>query len=269
MNLARIYIEISHDSLRVMREDAGIELRLERTDTGRLTGPCVEKVTQALQNFLKQKKGFGRARAYCAIGAGGVSMRKLSMPAAGKDELERLLLLQIESEFPLAPDKLAWGYRVVDQPAANGGPARQEILVAAIKKDALTEYIDLFAKCGLSPLFTLAALARSGLCPEPKGSYAMLDLGRSRSEFLAFEQGVPGQVRILSFGEDATRDDGALDALARTIGSGWQGRKLHLTGEPGFRRDLMAQLERRLAPGSECTRSRCHREAGIRRRFRG
>jgi Tfp pilus assembly protein PilN len=254
MNPGTIYIEISHDSLRVVREDAGMELRLERADSGRLTTACAGQITPALQNFLKQKKGPGRARVYCAIGAGGVSMRRLSLPAAGKDELDRLLLLQIESEFPLPPDKLAWGYRPIGEQAVNGGPKRQEVLVAAIKKEALTEYVDLFAKCGLSPLFTPAALARSALSPQPSGTFALLDLGRSRSEFVTFEQGVPGQVRMLALGEDATRDDASLDVMARAIKSNWPGGNLYLTGEPGFRRDLTAQLERRLTPGTGCAR---------------
>ncbi len=72
-------------------------------------------------------------RAFCAIGARGVSLRRWTLPAASKEELQRLLLLQIEREFPVAPDELAWGYRVV----RNGSGKPQEVIVAAVPSKQL------------------------------------------------------------------------------------------------------------------------------------
>ena len=92
-----------------------------------------------LRGFLGQKGRAAGRSAFCAIGARGVSMRRLSLPAASEDELQRVLRLQIESEFPLSPDELAWGSRPIGppKPPANGGPARQELLVVAVKKEVL------------------------------------------------------------------------------------------------------------------------------------
>jgi hypothetical protein len=253
MNSPVVYLEVNQDFLRALKDEATLELPLERAENGRLTGPCKERVASGLKAFLNRKSWQSRVRALCAISANGVSLRRLTLPMASGDELHRLLLMQIESEFPLPPNELAWGYRPLGKLPTAAGPARQEILVAAVKKEALEEYSDLLFKCGMNPVFTLAALARSALCPEPAGTYAILELGRHRSELMTFELGVPGQVRIFSWGEEATKDDASLDAMAKAIAAAWSGRKLFITGEPGYRRDLPAQLARRF-PGAECTR---------------
>ena len=249
-----VYLEINQDFLRALKGEAVLEVPLERAENGRLAGPCKERLASGLKAFLNQRSWQSRMRAVCAIGANGVSLRRLSLPMASGEELQRLLLMQIESEFPLPPNELAWGYRSVGPSPSTTGAARQEILVVAVKKEALEEYSDLLFKCGMNPVFTLAGLARSALCPDPAGTYAILELGRHRSELMTFEQGVPGQVRIFSWGEDATKDDASLDAMARSIAAVWSGRKLFITGEPGYRRDLPAQLARRLMPGAECAR---------------
>jgi hypothetical protein len=254
MNSPTVYLEINQDFLRALKGEATLELPLERAENGRITGPCKERLASGLKAFLNQKSWQSRLHAICAVGANGVSLRRLTLPVASGDELHRLLLMQIESEFPLPPNELAWGYRPIGKLPVTAGPARQEILVAAVKKEALEEYADLLFKCGMNPVFTLAAIARSALCPEPAGTYAILELGRHRSELMTFEQGIPGQVRIFSWGEEATKDDASLDTMAKTIAAAWAGRKLFISGEPGYRRDLAAQLSRRLMPATECVR---------------
>ena len=136
-------------------------------------------------------------------------MRRLALPASTKDELRRVLLLQIESEFPLPPDELAWGYHPLDGPSAIAGTAaKQDVLVAAVKKEIVEEYAELFGTCGLSPVFTIAALARSQMCPQSGAAYAVLDIGREQSEWASFDHGAPATVRVLPWGRET---------LARTV----------------------------------------------------
>src|SRR5439155_26316122 len=97
--------------LKVLDGEDGLELSLERLENGRLTPACRERLTSSLRLFLKRHKWRPRPRSVCAIGARGVSLRRLSLPASSKEELDRVLMLQIEREFPLSPDELAWGYR--------------------------------------------------------------------------------------------------------------------------------------------------------------
>jgi hypothetical protein len=205
---ADLLIDIGQDSLRAVLGRDTFALPLERGENGRLTGFCREQLALRLREFLGRKDRAPARAAFCALGARGVSMRRLNLPASSEEELQRVLRLQIESEFPLAPDQLAWGSRPAGPPApsANGGPARREWLVVAVKKEVLEDYAGLLEACGLIPFFTLAALARAELQPPPAGSCAMLDIGRAHSELMTFDGGVPASIRVLAWGgENITR----------------------------------------------------------------
>ena len=148
MNSASHFIEISQSSFRVVHGEVGLELPLERLPNGKLTPACKERLSTGLKAFLKRPAWQPRLRAWCAIGARGVLLRRLSLPRAAKSDLKQLLRMQIESEFPLAPDELAWGYlrlesEVGDQKSEVRPPPSalrpQDFLVAAVRKEVVAE----------------------------------------------------------------------------------------------------------------------------------
>lgn len=205
-NPPSLYIEIGPNSLHVMRENEGLELPVERQDNGLLTPACKAKLVESLRNFVRPPAWPPRPKAYCAIGARGVSMRRLTLPAASGEELRRLLLLQIESEFPLTPDELAWGCHPVDgnTPSGNGAGNSRDWIVVAVKKETIEDYALLLSECGLEPVFTLGALARRGYCQLPPEAYAIVDVAAQCSELISFAQGTPVSMRVLPWGaEDA------------------------------------------------------------------
>jgi hypothetical protein len=131
-------------------------------------------------------------------------LRRLTLPASNKDDLQRLLALQIEAEFPLPPNQLAWGYCQVNgqtQSDSRAQPsASQEFIVAAVKREVVEEYAALLVKAGLNPVFTLAALSRNALCDAPPQKHSMLNVERDHSELVLFENDVPTAIRILPWG---------------------------------------------------------------------
>lgn len=250
LNWSCYYVEIGQDSLKALRGEAGLELSLERQPDGRLTEACRERVSQRLQAFLKKRPWQPRVRVVCALGARGVSLRRLTLPASTPEELRRLLSLQIESEFPLPPDELAWGYCRLGhaQPASSGPNDKQEFLVAAVKRKALEDYLDIFAACGANPVFTLAALARSYVCPHVPAPYAVLDLGQRSSELAIFEDGLPTSVRVLPWGG---QDLAQAPAKAAT-GVALAVRKVYITGANAWPPDVASRLAAALGNGAEC-----------------
>ena len=105
------------------------------------------------------------------------------MPAVTGGELERVLRLQIENEFPLSPGDLAWGWREISRDAA-----RLEAMVVAARRETIEDYSGLLSAAGLYPEFTVAAFARNVLCPTPNGTQAILEIGRNYSELAVFER---------------------------------------------------------------------------------
>src|SRR5882724_7885532 len=159
--------------------------------------------------------------------------------------------MQIEAEFPLSPEELAWGYRTLGQLAANGAVAKQELLVAAVKKDRIEEYAGVLLAAGLNPIFTPAAMARSYLCPQPLGSCALLDAGPTQLELVLFENGVPVALRVFPWG---TESNGRMqfDSLIKAVGSQAAGYKVYVTSSSGVPSDFMADVRAKL--GNGCVR---------------
>jgi hypothetical protein len=249
MNSFSLYLEIGPDTLSALSDGNGIELPLERQANGRFTEAGKEKLIAGLQHFLKRKSWQPRVRALCAIGARGVSLRRLTLPAAAKEELQRLLLMQIESEFPLPPDQLSWGWRLIGEHRQNG-VAKQDLLVAAVRKEVVEEYSGILSRAGISPVFTLAALARSRLCSRPAESFALLDIGGQSSEFVLFDNGVPTAIRILSWGAQSQgAANETLDGLAKSLNGAATGRKLFLSGQAAAVKESILQ---RVGAGVVC-----------------
>ncbi len=250
MNSPGIYIEISQGLLKALKGDDGLELPLDRSPNGRLTESCKAKVAARLQEFFQHQSWHPRPRAYCGIGARGVSLRRLTVPSAAKEDFHRMLLMQIESEFPLSPDALAWGYRLLGETRQNG-TAKRDLLVVAVKKEVVEDYAALLSQCGVTPVFTLAAIARGEVCPASLASYAVLEVGDESSELVLFEQGVPINVRTLSFGESQISPDG-LVSFAKALNGSWSGKKLFVVGsEPSFKAVSRCLCEQ-FTSGVEC-----------------
>lgn len=256
LNPPLLFVEIGPDQLRAKRGPDGVELPLARGPDGRLTARNKEQTIDALKNFLKTKSWQPRARAWCAINARGVSLRRLSLPGGSRDEFNQRLLLQIEGEFPLPPQELAWGCQPLGQPqASNGAAGRQELLVAAVKKELVADYHEILRACGTEPVFTLAAMARWHGCGEPTDSFAMLDIGARQSELTIFENAVPTVSRIIFWdGKNASNPAGAdLDALAQSIKGSLTGPQVFVSGN-GLSKDFTARLAWSLGNGCKCER---------------
>jgi type IV pilus assembly protein PilM len=307
LNTSSLYVEIRQRSLRVLHGTENLVIPITRQGNGRLSSASKDAAIVALQTLLKKKNWQPRSRAFCGIEARGVSLRRLSLPASANGDLQRVLRLQIENEFPLPPESLAWGYSRI-APGAKKGPqagdraqhemsaphpnGSNDFMVVALKKEVLEEYAQMFAAAGLTPVFTLAALARSRICPQASASYAVLDIGRSQSELISLKEGIAESLRVLPWGGDAitraiekklgiTSDEAeqlkllsgqaslpngevgqklhdaigeALKSLASILASNWDGEKLYLTGRASFFPDMPARLAELLPQQAKCER---------------
>ncbi|HEY3856498.1 MAG TPA: hypothetical protein VGO67_19105 [Verrucomicrobiae bacterium] len=174
-----------------------MELPVERNEARQITPACRALIIAVVGGFLMKHQIKPGVRGLCAIDGHGVSLRRISLPLATKEEFQRLLRLQLEREFPMPPEQLAWGSRVLRQDIS-----RQEVLVAAIRKDSLQPLIEIFSACGVNPDFTVVALDRVARFETPVGSFGVLHLGNRHSELLIYEDGFPTGIRVLPWGRE-------------------------------------------------------------------
>jgi hypothetical protein len=254
LNPPPLFVAIGPDRLCARHGQEEMELVLERGADGRPTAPAKEKAIADLRQFLKARSWLPRARAWCAISTRGVSLRRLSLPGGNGEEFQHRLRLQIENEFPLPPEELAWGSQPLTQPPRpNGAGARQDYLVAAVRKELLADYHEILRACGAEPVFVLAAQARWQVCGCPAGSLAMLDVGLHQSELTVFEHGAPIRSRILFWdGRQASQPaEAPLASLAAAIRDNVAGLPLLVSGL-GAAQDFPDRLARALSNGCRC-----------------
>jgi hypothetical protein len=234
-----IYIEFGQETVKILDGTSFVELAIERDSAAQLTSACAQELAAHLKRVAGQGL-FARRRAFCAIGARGVSLRRVPAPPK-RENYQQLLTMQVEREFPLGPDELAWGVYGNgngngNSPSSSPVPAMGEasvpqataLTVVAIKRDAIEGYARLLAACGLDATFTVGILAIPSVCSQPPRSYAVLDIRRRHSELAVFEQGHPAALRILPVG-----DEDFSQALSQSPGSSrGQTGEIHRDGAP-------------------------------------
>ncbi len=190
-----VLVEVGHDVVRVLHGGVVREWPLERDGDGRVAAATRNRLQQELPGFLARAAWQPKQQAWCALGARGVSVRRLALPEGGPGtSLEAMVAMQVEAEFPLPLDQLAWGYVRL-----GGGGARREVLVVALKREVVDDYRRLFEACGLQPRFTLAALARAhGVASQ--GALALLAIEARTSEWAEFDALGLQRVRALPWG---------------------------------------------------------------------
>ncbi len=228
LEFKRIAAELRSDSFHARSNGDGAEVPLQRGADGHLTSECAEGIADAVRKLAGGKSWLSRVKVVCAIPARGLIVRPLWLPAAPAAEIPRLLQLQIESEFPLPPDALAWGW--IPRPASPEAPAdgRQEVLVGAVRKEVTDELAAVLARVAAEVVFTPASLARVALVPTDTAAYSLLDLGPTQSELTVCESGTAPTIRLLSWGENQLAESseketedgqpGGIDLVKRLVG---------------------------------------------------
>ena len=174
-----------------------VELPVVRQTNGRLTEESRQRVQNRLKELLAAAGIATGTTALCAIGARGVSLRRMQLPPARAEEFEKVLSLQIEREFPLPPAQLAFG----SQRIADGAVGASDVAVAAVKRELIEDALAVLGGLGLNSRFTLGVFAL-GVAAGGSATVTVLDVGRSCSELAIFENGVPTAVRVLPWGTD-------------------------------------------------------------------
>lgn len=225
----------------------GRSLPLERQPSGRLTEACRATVLDALRAASAGQSGAG-ARAFCGLHARGMLARPVEIPTAvPAGQRKQFLALQMEKEFPLPPDQLAWGFRSMEAPPGAAHRSSERILIVAVKKESIEDYEGLFAAAGLAVTFTPGILASAALCAPAGRSWALLDLGRTHAELATFDGSAATGIRTLNWTEAAS--PGELAGLAHALRLAWSGNLLLLTGGGAARPEMARQLTEALGNG--------------------
>lgn len=164
------------------------------------------RLLAAIGRIGSRKPWQARGTLWCALPSRGISLRKLSVPAGTKDDPARLLALQIESQFPLPPDQLAWGWFAPSKPEPASAGGLRDYTVAAIRKEPVERLAQLFAGAGYNAVFGVAATLRINPVSDHSPDTLCLDVGSKTTESIEYRNAAPAGLRSIPWGTGSILD---------------------------------------------------------------
>ena len=179
-----------------------------------------------------------------------VTMRSVSMPAVGEEELQGILDYEVERHVPFPPEEAQYDFQVLERDAEKA-----TVLLAAARKEEVGRYLALLQEAGITPtavgVSTVASL-NALLYNQDRGAEplrALIDLRDGEAEMGLVKKGILRYSRCLTLGTAAPLDLlvpelSALFAHLETNGGQHAGR-ISVAGPSAGRGDLLHHLAER------------------------
>ena len=179
-----------------------------------------------------------------------VTMRLVTMPAVGEEELKGILDYEVERHVPFPPEEAAFDFQVLEKDAEKA-----TLLLAAARKDEVGRYLELLGEAGITPtalgVSTFASL-NAFLYNQGRGGkpvMALVDLRNGEAEIGVTKGGILRYCRYLKLGAAAPLDT-LLPELSGLLAhlegdGGQQAGRIALSGSGGGRGDLFHHLAER------------------------
>lgn len=108
---------------------------------------CVE----ALQNLLKDQS-ISTKNSVISLSGHSVIVKKVSLPQMTEDELAESIKWEAEQYIPFDINDVNMDFQILNTFVDTDGKPQMNVLLAAVKKDKLTEYTSLIIEAGLKPV---------------------------------------------------------------------------------------------------------------------
>lgn len=139
-----------------------------------------ESTTSALTGLVEEN-GLHWDSLITAIPGQNVACREIAMPFGSAKKIDQTIEFELENFLPFPVDEVAYDYYIV-----RNDKTSSDLLVAYVTKAALGKFLSTMQGGGMDPRRVgvegaeLVNLMHIGMVP-PEGSYAMVDIGHSKS----------------------------------------------------------------------------------------
>ena len=222
------------------------------------TGLKPEVVTSTLKTLIRQERIKGR-NAIATIGGESVFIKYLYLPPTPEKELAEMVKWEIERSGLFSSKDSAYDFDIQREFIDDKGNVKTEILVGAVKKSILNNYLQIIQKAGLRPVgITIKPLAYlnllkmsnpAGAGPKTDETIALIDLGKIYSSLVIMREG-----RSILFREMTVGANEITNEISEILNISWETAEklkqgIGFTGEsPAERlreelpRELLAEL---------------------------
>lgn len=144
----------------LVSEKTGVRIsRMLRAELGLAPGPMdsdrVNTITRTVREMISQNK-IATKHAVFSVPGQSVFIRRIKFPRTSEDRLHRIVAYEARQQIPFALDNSLMEYQVFDY----GDSGEVEVLLVAIKKDIVLEFMKVVNKAGLKPvMISVSSLA--------------------------------------------------------------------------------------------------------------
>ncbi len=136
----------------VVFDKAGVRAtKIARADIGLPPGPMdnerIAVVARTVRDLLKENKITTRAAVFCVPGQ-SVFIRRIKVPRTTEERLHLIVSYEAKQQIPFALDNAVMEYQVFD----SGDGTEVEVLLVAIKRDIVKDFMKVVDKTGLKAL---------------------------------------------------------------------------------------------------------------------
>ncbi|KWT91577.1 type IV pilus assembly protein PilM [Candidatus Magnetominusculus xianensis] len=162
-----------------------------------------QKLSEAIKALVKKAKIKAKNTVISISGHSSVIIKRITLPEMSEDVLNENIRYEAEQYVPFGIDDVNLDYQILG-PAEE--PGQIEVILVAVKKDALNSYIGAVKDAGLNPVivdvdaFTLENMYEINYKSEGAKSVALLNVGASNTTINILKNGVSAFTRDSSIG---------------------------------------------------------------------
>ena len=194
----------------------------------------VEAIREAIEKAKIRTKNVA-----AAVSGHSVIVKKVSLPAMTRDELDEQIRWEAEQYIPFDVNEVNLDFQILN---GGGGEGQMEVLLVAAKKDLVDDYVQVIREAGLVPAaIDVAAFAvenafEANYDVRPDEVVALVNIGAQVVNINIISNGAPAFTRdITTAGNQYTEEiqKALVDQLRR--GRAHQARRAALGEQPGGR----------------------------------
>ena len=158
----------------------------------------VEAIQEAVQSGRIKSKDVA-----AAVAGHSVIVKKVSLPAMTREELEDQIQWEAEQYIPFDVNEVNLDFQILD---TSEGEGQMDVLLVAAKKDLIDDYVQVITEAGLNPVaIDVAAFAVENAYEvnyeaEEEGVIALVNVGAQVVNINVVQDGIPAFTRDITTG---------------------------------------------------------------------
>ncbi len=191
------------------------------------SGAIVDAIQQAMDT-----SGIKNKSVATAVSGHSVIVKKISLPAMTRDELEESIRWEAEQYIPFDINEVNLDFQILETGEVEG---QMDVLLVAAKKDLIDDYVQVISEAGLTPsVIDVAAFAvenayEANYDVNPDEVVALVNIGAQVVNINILTQGIPAFTRDVSTGGNVYTEE-----IQKALSVSWEeAERLKIGGGPG------------------------------------